>query len=466
MFLKIWIIQLLFKGVGRQFLKDKTYSITNKKNISFFLFDHIYMSVKPAPTCDCPGFNESCFADATTVIPTPTPAPSVRTLVSIADFDTITNGLIANTPFLYNLIIATPSAATTYDAYVFSGGASAIGSVISGNVTVGSPVTITTYGSAASGSGVSAINVPANASIAMSLYAQPSFRSPNLSSAWVGTFTLNWTAATITIASTTSGSNVLANGCALMVTNPTFRCPSSFSIGSLVSGTTYNITRGSQDINYYTNQTTAVAGYAYAINSRKWVGTIQVINGVGVFTTTSGSISSNYWVVTSTATYLTGDPTDLTLTKFSLIGVAASVNLPSAAGQAYQNFSGTDIVYNTFVSNILTPQAIITASLTNKAIPGGSGGIVSIASTAVNTVSLSAATGNAGQTQTTTSFPTGLTDYEVLGVANIYATQYGNSAGVKASSTSGSQTVEFTATTITGALIAAGQGGASIYFYS
>ena len=425
------------------------------------------MSVKPAPTCDCPGFNESCFADATTIIPTPTPAPSVRTLVSIANFDTITNGLIATTPFLYNLIIATPSTATTYDAYVFSGGATVLGNIISGAITPGGSLTITSYGSSASGSGVSALNVPANPTIAVSIYAQPSFRSPNFNTpAWVGTFTLNWTAATITVASTTSGSNVLANGCALMVTTPTFRCPSSFSVGSLVSGTTYNITRGSQDINYYTNQTTAVAGYAYAINSRKWVGTIQVVNGIGVFTTTSGSISPNCWVVTSTATYLTGDPTDLTLTKFSLIGVATSVNLPSAAGQGYPNYSGTDIVYNTFVSNILTPQAIITGSLPNKVVPGGSGGIVSIASTAVNTVALSAATGNAGQTQTTTSFPTGLTNYSVLGVANTYATQYGNSAGVKASSTSGSQTVEFTADNILGTITSPGQGGASIYFYS
>ena len=423
------------------------------------------MSVKAFPSCPCVGFNSECYVDEDGISPVVVPV-ATRTIISTTNYDVITGG-VSSSPFMTLLIFQAPALASSYDAFSFSGGAIQVGLAITGNVNAGSTNTITCYGSPASGSGVSAINVPTTSSaLSVGLVIMPNFTNPNISSVWTGTFTLDWTAGTITLTSTTSGSSTLPTGASLVVSTPTFRCPSSIAIGTLVSGTTYNIIKGSLDSSYFKSQTTPISAFCYGSNSRKWVGTFVITNGIGIFTTTSGSIEPNMYVISTTGyTFLTGDATDITFLKYKLVGVATTYNYPSTTGYAYARFVGNDVVYNTFVSNVLTPQAIISGSLTNKVLAGGTGGNITFQSGAVNTASLSAGSGNAGNTQSTTNYPVGLTNYVVNGATNSYATLYGGSAGVKTSADTPTRAVNFQPNVVADADTGGGQGGMTIYFY-
>jgi hypothetical protein len=421
------------------------------------------MAIQNFPECLCVGFNPSCFEDTGTII---TPSSS-RTIIAIANFDV--NGNTGNySPFMTNITFTSPALTTSYDAFIFSGGATMSGLLVVPNA-VGGTTTVTSYGTSATGVGVEAINIPTTASTtAVSFVAQPNFINPNLSSTWAGTITINWLASTFTITFTGTGSATLTTGGVININAPPFRCPSSLVIGTAVTaGVTYNFIKGSTDTSFFVNQTSPISAFAYGINSLKFSGTITITNGLATFTTTSGTLQENMYIITATATYLTDNPR--TANSYTLVGIPTTFSAASQSCSGYLLFSGSDITYSNYLAGSLTPQAFLRgASLNNLSVAGGSGGYTTISASATNTTSMGSTTGNVGNVQTvpTSTFPAGIVNYTILPATNTNAGIYGGSDGVRTSADTAGRVVTTTSTDVIPVTTPKQKnGGLSIYYY-
>jgi hypothetical protein len=425
------------------------------------------MSVNPFPDCRCAGFNDACYAEiaAGTIINVPT-----KQLVSTTNFtfdNTTAITQYPRTPFMYNLIFTTPASATSYDFFGFSGGAIIAGLVISGSTTPGSTATITRYGTAASGSGVKALSVPTTASQnAVSLVAQPNFYNPNISTVWTGTATINWTAGTIQLMSVITGatSSIVPNS-AFYINSPPSRCPSSLFITTNNGGNNYSFLKGTLDTSYFVNQTTALTMGAYGTNGTKFQGSITITAGIATFSNiTSGAMTEGMWVITTANTYLTGASTGTN--TFRLIGVPTTVNQSIITCVGVFKYDGVDIQYGTYISNVLTPQAFVRGAYQNRILAGGTGGTITVSASATNTTPMVATNGNAGQTQSTTNYNVGLTNFTIADAVSTNAQNYGGNVAVKTCATSGGVVQTFPLATGPVDIVGfTGFGGMTLSFY-
>lgn len=421
------------------------------------------MSVNNFPDCRCAGFNDACYVETATggtVIPV-----AQKTLVSTTNFTVEGNTTLAVTPFLTNFIFATPATATSYDFFGFSGGTYAAGTVVQGNPAPGATVTITQYGSAATGNGVKALSVPATSGQnAVSFVPQVNMLNPNISTVWTGTATMNWSASSITLTSTISGStaNIVPNS-VLYFASPPARCPSSLFITTNNGSNNYSFLKGTTDTTYFTNQTTPLTVGIYGANSRKFQGTITIVNGIASFTTTSGIVGELMCIITATATYIVGAPAGVG--TFNLIGVSTARSVASAACFGVQVTNGFDIQYGTYISGVLTPQAFAQGALQNRTIAGGTGGLINISASATNTTPLTSNNGYAGQTQSTTNYNVGMVDFSVASAVSVNAQNYGGSTAVKDCANSGGVDIIFLPSNVGGTDKPFGRGGLTLNFY-
>jgi len=397
------------------------------------------MAVKPAPSCDCPGFNESCFITDTTTgggggsgvyleFPIGQGQETLPALVvnGESDLNTLFVGedatfsqniimdgtaginyiefpdgtkqytacentgdptvIIPNDPTtittnVFNSGISIPyaSGANYTSIYAFSGGAGLQAYDESGDQTPGSAYSVNIQGTGTSGGGINLANVPTSIQAANAYLVALQFNTYNynIATKYVGSATISMSngAGTITFQTPTSG---------------TF---AGITVGSSVIvtspkanvATTYVITATSSTSSYsvitggtsgyYTSQTTAIPVSVYA--NVRWTGQASIVNGVFTWISGSGPPTGYpaFYIMSAQWSCVYTFPIGASTGQPITLGLPTTANYAAATAYGYVLLSGIDTIVNTYTGANYVNSAVIRGALTNPT-PSKGGSLV------------------------------------------------------------------------------------------
>ena len=445
------------------------------------------MSIKAPPTCDCPGFNESCFGVVPSTgggtsgtyleFPVGQGQETLPGLVVIGETDVNTLFASGNATFSKNIImdgvagvnyiefpdgtkqytaceptgtptVIIPTDPTTLTAnafnnpviipyssganytsiYAFSGGAGLQLYDVTGNETPGSSFAIALQGTGTSGGGIYLASVPTSIQTANAYLValQLNTYNYNIAASYVGTALISMTSGsgTITFQTPTSGTFAGITAGSSVITTPKLATATTYVITATSSTATYPVTTGGTSVNY-ASQATAIPVSVYA--NLKWTGQSSIVNGQ--WTWISGANPPlgypPYIIITPTWSCIISYPFGTATGPMITYGVPATANYAAATSYAYPLLSGVDTVVNTYTGANYVNSAVIRGAVTNPTPSKGgtqagkTGGTITTGSSAGGTLTTYPhIAGSVGYGASTTSFPTGISNYTNPTVSN------------------------------------------------